>query len=55
MSHFIYAQLIREPGDGKNLFISGQIFAHNLSNLKDHQIGAICSIGSDPFNFPPNI
>lgn len=46
------AQLIRESSQENQLWISGQMFAHNIANIKDYRIGAICSIGSDAFNFP---
>jgi len=49
--YFMYlynsGQIIREPVNKKfKIWISGQVFAHNLKNLNDNNIRSVCSIGS---------
>ena len=53
MYSFRYGQVVEEPlGVTNQLWISGQLFAHNLHALAQHGITAVCSLGSDTFSFP---
>jgi hypothetical protein len=53
---FHEGQSLKEPGPPPHqLWISGQHFPRNLEALRLNRIAAVVSVGSPPFEFPPDI